>query len=278
VLKKAATTIDVSRRKAAFAEVVGISNPNFGSFLFLVFFLSSLGWMSDSVFVLVQSSLGNVNFPGWSYLLLGISPFFLVTSWGWLRWKSAKQHKVRLRAASKEVEPHEGVILFLSNIRNPAQIEKLKAGDPSVLEDAFFSWKMCQRGLEKHRDSLRNIWVICSHESAGQFQWFVSLFSTQFEHVEFIRVGGEDGLDFENMEEIVSAIEEVLHVLPHDMDESEVIIDITSGQKSNSVAGALVTLADPCREFQYVQTNEPYEVKTYAYHITTIGKKIRGYR
>lgn len=276
MIRHASSSINVSRRKAAFAEVIGISNPDWRSFLFLVLFLSTLGWMSDTVFMGFQAAVGNVPSPGWSYILLGISPFFLVTGWGWLRWKSARRRKVQLRASSRDVEPHAGIILFLSNILNKQHLEMLKSGNNAVLEAERFSWKPCHLGMEKHRGMLRKVWVICSPESSSQFKWFTQLFEPLFSSVDFEQAGGEDGVAFEDVGALVETIEGVLHGLPADMDESDVIIDITGGQKPASVAGMMVSLVDEGREIQYVQTNEPHAVKTYAYHISTIGRQIRA--
>jgi len=265
--------MDASRHKAMFAEVVGISNPDGRSFVFLVLFLSSLGWFSDTLFNLLQAMLGNMGWQVWSYYLIGICPFFAVSGWGWSRWQAAKSRKVRLRATTQDVDPHAGVILFLSKV--PEQYDdRLESGDASVLDAERFAWKMCQYGLEKHRTRLRKVWVVCSSASACQYKYFASLFQPLFDGVEFEQVGTESGVDFEEMEAVVSTIEDVLHALPHDMDESDVMIDITGGQKPNSIAGAMVTLVNAGREFQYVQTNEPHAVKTYAYQVSAIGRKI----
>jgi len=272
--KKIPTTVEASRRKALFAEVVGISNPDFGSFVFLVLFLCTLGWFTDTLLSLLQTLSGIVPWEGWSYYVVGLCPFFIVSGWGWSRWRDARKQKVRLQATTRDVEPHAGVVLFLSNIRNPAQIEKLNVGDASVLDKKGFIWKMCHYGLEKHSARLKKVWAVCSPESFDQYADFVRLFQPMFPQAEFLRANEDCGISFEDMEGVVSIIEDVLHTLPHDMDESDVIIDITSGQKPNSVAGALVTLISPGREFQYVQTNDPHEVKTYAYQVSAIGRKI----
>jgi len=273
--KKVNTAVDVSRRKAMFAEVVGLSNPDLRGFLFMVLFLATLGWLSDTVLTFLQAMIGNMPWKKWSYYAVGICPFFVVSAWGWWRWRAARAKKVRLEATARDVKPHAGQIIFLSLIRNPDQLRMLEAGDASVLDEERFPWKMCQLGMEKHRSRLRKVWVIPSPDSSVQFPLFVELFTQLFPGVEFIQADGDAGVDFENMTSMISAIEDILHNLPHNMDESDVIIDITGGQKTSSVAGALVTLADSGRRFQYVQTNEPYAVKSYAYEVSAIGRRIK---
>ncbi len=46
------------------------------------------------------------------------------------------------------------------------------------------------------------------------------------------------------------------------MDEEDIIIDVTGGQKTTSIAGAVITLNSQV-SFQYVQTNEPYKIMAY---------------
>ena len=267
--------LDASRHKAMFAEVVGISNPDGRSFTFLLLFLTSLGWFADTSFALLQAMLGNVPWSSCSYYLIGICPFFVVTGWGWSRWRAARRRKVQLRATARDVDPHTGVILFLSKIGNPQFVRRLEQHDPTVLDAERFPWKMCHYALERHRSRLRRVWVVCSADSAAQYHYFVELLRPLFPEVTFDRIGG-DGVDFEDMEAVVETIEQILHSLPPDIDESDVMIDITGGQKPNSIAGALVTLVGIGREFQYVQTNPPHGVKTYAYHIAAIGRRIEA--
>lgn len=64
------------------------------------------------------------------------------------------------------------------------------------------------------------------------------------------------GIDFEDVEEVFNAIKEFYkNVKQKDFKEEHIIVDITGGQKTNSVAGAIATLARN-RKFQYVSTRD----------------------
>ncbi len=72
-------------------------------------------------------------------------------------------------------------------------------------------------------------------------------------------------VDFEDINELERCIIECCDnlVKQHRLDESDIVIDATGGNKTASIAAVMATLDRPNLEFQYVQTNEPYEVKAY---------------
>lgn len=274
MLHRSKNSIDASRNKALLAEILGISNPTFPRFMFLVLFLITMGWMGDTLLEFVKWCVGNGGFPGWPAMGVGMLPFMVVSAWGWVRWHYARRERLSMRAISSDVDPHKGVILFLSNIGNPDHLEKLKANDRSVFEEPKFSWMQTVRGLNPHKEKLEKVWVMCSPQSTQQFDLFHQMFTSLYPDVDFIRCGGDKGVEFEDMEGLVQILEDIFADLPADMDESDVIVDITSGQKPNSVAGMLVTMVGNGREVQYVQTGKSHKVKTYAYEISLIGRKV----
>lgn len=73
-----------------------------------------------------------------------------------------------------------------------------------------------------------------------------------------------EGIDSENLSEIQTAIEEIVSWAKADHHkDNDIIIDVTGGQKTQSIAGALVALTSPRLEFQYVETNPPFHVIGY---------------
>ncbi|MBI5780573.1 MAG: hypothetical protein HZA65_02745 [Rhodocyclales bacterium] len=66
------------------------------------------------------------------------------------------------------------------------------------------------------------------------------------------------------MNEIISLLNDLVNEAKEDgYQEKDIMIDITGGQKTASVAGALVTLHHSELEFQYVGTNAPYVTKSF---------------
>jgi hypothetical protein len=69
-------------------------------------------------------------------------------------------------------------------------------------------------------------------------------------------------VDFENPGEIVSAVEEIYRDLKSEgMRDSDVIVDVTGGQKTTTAAATAVSL-DRRRRFQYVSLND-YRVRSF---------------
>jgi hypothetical protein len=75
----------------------------------------------------------------------------------------------------------------------------------------------------------------------------------------------ESSVDFENAQALVDAVEQAFDWL-HDqqINDYEIMVDITGGQKVPTVAGAAVALGEG-RRFQYVSTRD---YKVCAYDIT----------
>jgi len=260
--------ISAASYKARFVEALGMNNPTLSSALFLIFFLVTLGWFGDSLMASMQALLG-IQSNIWAKVALGLLPFVSMLIWAGWRWKSLQHHTVQLAMETENVLPHKVVIMFLSAIQNPKYIERLEKADDTVLEAEYFSWKPCQRGLEAHQPCLQKVWVVCSPESAKQYPWFKRMFSPLFAGVSFHQVQVKS---FEHIGSLVQSLEDIYANLPKDIDETDVVIDVTSGQKPASIAGMMVSLVNANRQVQYVQTNEPFEVKKYTYEINMLGK------
>ncbi len=259
-----------AQAKSNIADVTGLSNPNIPGILFLVSFVVTLGWMGDTAFALIGSLLQIKDSAAYQFAL-ALLAFCLVISVGWLRWRIAQHKHMKLKIQADDVEPHAGMVLFLSSINNKKCIECLKAYDWTVLNTERFSWKICQRGMEAHKSRLNTVWVICSPESGEQYAWFEGMFHELYPNIAFIRC---DVRSFEDISGITDALEGIFSDLPQNIDESDVVIDVTSGQKPASIAGMMVSLVNTNRQVQYVQTNAPFSVNTYTYQIKTMGKGI----
>ncbi len=262
--------MQAAENKSRLADVTGLANPTLSSLAFLVLFVITLGWLGDTLLIFLNTFLG-VDHHFWRKLAVGVLPFMLLVCVGWLRWKLAQRKRVKLKIQASEITPHAGMTLFLSSINKSQNIERLEKSDWDVLDAKNFSWKPVQRGMEAHRQRLNSVWVICSPESGEQYEWFESMFQKLYPNVSFIR---QNVSSFEDISALTQTLEEILADLPKDMDESDVVIDITGGQKPASIAGMMVSLVNENRQAQYVQTNAPFDVKTYDYEIKTVGRGI----
>jgi len=265
---------EVAKRKAILLEMLGISDPSAWNIINLIAFFVFLGWFGDTTLLLIQAVIGQ-DFTRVNSIshIIGVFPFLLSLLWNISRWKLAQKRTMKTKAEAADVEPHKGVVLFLSAI-DESLLESAKGGDLTLFDQPRFAWTQCLRGLEPHKEILKHVWVVCSLESAPQFEAFLGLFSQKFPNVSFKNLS-KHGEDFSDVTSMVDAIETIYHVLPKGVDEPEVIIDITSGTKTASIAGLLVTMVSQNRDVQYVliKKNGSQKVKTYRHKIVGLVKK-----
>jgi len=108
--------------------------------------------------------------------------------------------------------------------------------------------------------------VITSRESSKQFEAFKQLVGNIFKNrFDIEEIGMEN---FESVERLFNSINQIYEKLNlENYRDKDIIIDITGGQKPNSIAAALMTIYYR-REFQYISTKD-YKVKSYDINLTS---------
>ncbi len=192
--------------------------------------------------------------------------------------------------------PRKFLVLFLSETKSPVptgrggqsllKYKKLsddyQALEKNLSESERWNWEPCLRGIEIHAGTLERLYVIASKASISQVDAFCA-------HIRAYQASGvlrrelkiypvdharkslqpiEDegggrthgaGIDFEDYMQIKQAIR---HAVDHAGDEGETVIDITGGQKPNSLVGGIMTL-DRDLLVQYVQTGNDKKPRFY---------------
>jgi hypothetical protein len=125
----------------------------------------------------------------------------------------------------------------------------------------YWNWQQVMRGIEPHAN-LKYVYIIGSKDSAkmqgsSRFLKEAELLINQYHPKASIQCLNTP-VDFEDFDELVNALEEAIRFLKeHGAQEKDIIIDVTGGQKTASIAGAVVTLTRETT-FQYVRTNPKY--------------------
>ncbi len=134
-------------------------------------------------------------------------------------------------------------------------------------KDVQCNWRPILKGLIPHEQSLKYLYLIGSQTVdgvSGSFEVLEDvefLIKRYFPHVKTFK--SKEGVNFEDLEALIQVIYEAIKELKREeLTEEDIVIDITGGQKTTSIAGAVVTLNSSVR-FQYVQTNKPYDVISY---------------
>lgn len=154
-----------------------------------------------------------------------------------------------------------------------------------------WAWEMPLRGLAHHRFALEGVTLFCSRESLPQAHLFAALLRGRYKDA-FPRLMpdkvrllvGRNGRpeliacpdapvaadanpthawDFEEYEELYRGLSGMLDRLGEErVTEKQVVVDVTGGQKPNSIVGALLTV-NRGAIFQYVQTGGEHKVIAY---------------
>ncbi|MFA7061722.1 MAG: hypothetical protein WC156_13005 [Pedobacter sp.] len=151
--------------------------------------------------------------------------------------------------------------------------------DIDKLNGEKLNWQQLLRCLLPHTHSLDALFVIGSKDAeefdtktnkkTTRYGSFVAIDSVQrivnqycTRNPKLLRF--DTPVDFEDFTNLQAAIIEGLNLMRRDygIEEEDIIIDVTGGQKTTSIAGAAVTLNRRVA-FQYVQTNPPFEVWEY---------------
>lgn len=189
--------------------------------------------------------------------------------------------------------PHKVLFIFMSPVQtlpdrkedrwvleNNGQRVELDPRLEEVLQQQIkgipFPWQQTLRAIDAHYvpggGGVEAIYLIGSKDgegnvkgSRGQLDRAIELIRFYFPELKTVeaRPRGQ-GVDFEDMKALLDLLHELMEEAKRaGYREEDIMIDITSGQKTNSIAGVLVTIHHPNLEFQYVGTHPPYAPKTF---------------
>lgn len=171
-------------------------------------------------------------------------------------------------------------------------LEAIKTNEPWKR----WSWEMSLRGIHQHLYTVETVTLVCSQSSIRLVPYFVALCRKyyDFKDIRFFVyalkqnravllnasdiTGKEEvcGFDFEEFDNLYEALHSLLKVLKRrKIREQDIMIDITGGQKPNSVVGAALTFQTKLM-FQYVRTNEPHSIVTY--DVVQAASDAQGFR
>lgn len=172
--------------------------------------------------------------------------------------------------------PHRGLVILLSSPKPVLQADErgfVAGGAPlasmglkaATIALAGHNWQQILRGIGPHAEVVERVYLIGSDKTPR--------FSASFAEIEnagkLIRpylprlcsVGHVGrAVNFEQLDDLLAAIGEAVDALcAPGLTRRQITVDVTGGQKTTSIAGAVFTLNSRIT-FQYVQTDDPYDV------------------
>lgn len=179
--------------------------------------------------------------------------------------------------APQEVTPHPVVISFLSTPIGKLEFTDSKATvtqkindstitvkltgdldkDIEVLNQIRWNWQQLLRGLRLHIKELRHIYLIGSPDSQKSVEDAKRLLTLYFKNVTIMATEVKTAVDFEDFQVLTRFMNGVITSYKgKGYREDDIVVDVTGGQKTASIAGAIVTLNSGI-QFQYVSTVDP---------------------
>jgi uncharacterized DUF497 family protein len=242
---------------------------SFSALKYLILSILVAAWLPDGIMLILNSITEKLKI---SQMLLGI---FVVIISILIIFGSYKKMKSIVLSRKIEVVREEAIkskvlILFLSSIRNEDETRKIIDGnvelDKLMVELENNQWKMPLIAINHHLPKLEKVIVLTSKAkstpgSDSNFKLFNDMIN-KFYKDRKIKVIPKKGLDFEDVKAVFEQIDDIyLELKKEQIKDRDVILDVTGGQKPNSVAGALATYVYD-RKFQYISTNSK-EVYSY---------------
>lgn len=207
---------------------------------------------------------------------------FVMVSW-WIKKLTEEYLSVRHLKNHTVVKPHRAIIMTASTpsgykIELSAEKVTIQTNTSNVSLSGDIIKDMDQldrlnlqqflRALKPHLGELKWLFLVGSGGKNGSFECL-----KEFERVVRHYVGdsvqifhrGSDHLSFEDLEGVYQEFKSCINSLSkgHRVSHGEIMIDVTGGTKTASIAAALATLEHEDIELQYAQTTSPYDVMSY---------------
>ncbi|HEX7241942.1 MAG TPA: hypothetical protein VF263_16790, partial [Longimicrobiaceae bacterium] len=146
--------------------------------------------------------------------------------------------------------------------------------DIEALGAVRWSWQQFLRALRPHQETLKHVYLIGSRDIPGPPGGpdspgsYASLADAERLIRAYVPPGAvihrvRCAVDFQSLRELQECVAGAVSLLlAQGLRKEDVLVDVTGGQKTASIAGALITLNSNVT-FQYVQTNWPFDTLEY---------------
>lgn len=251
-------------RKSAEA-LLGIKHFNIWAILFVIAISVALSWFPDGLSNLIEKrySMGVIK--------LSVASIIVMVIWLILRKYIVSQ---KIEVICEEPTPVRALAIFLSQLK-PHGEKRKRISDKELIDTltqlvthtdfnnqnieeilADTSWEIPLIVIRHHAPTLEYLYVITSEGDRGtthQMELFTKTVNALFPKVKIIELV-KGGVDFEDVRAVFQAVEKFYtEVSAKGIKQEDALVDITGGQKTASIAGAIATLATG-RRFQYVST------------------------
>ncbi|HPX60857.1 MAG TPA: hypothetical protein PLN25_03690 [Deltaproteobacteria bacterium] len=236
--------------KKVASNLLGMEHFSWCSIALVSGFFLGAGWLPDGI--------TNLLLPGGERIAGGLQlagALAVFTIFGFLLNNKISEAR-RVRVVIDTPPSVRKLILFLSAPKKE-HLEKLEQG--AITEELLdgTNWKMPWLAVKHHDARLEKLYLLTSQGENGShdcYKSFERIISALLPNVA-LEEATPLGINFEDVDTVYKVLDELYEKLDQteNLGPEDVILDITGGQKPNSIAGAMATLAEG-RRFQYVST------------------------
>lgn len=214
------------------------------------------GWLPDGIAELLKKEW----ISGSTKIIFSLVVLFVMG----FKLKNAMEYKGRVVVESKPSPYVKMLVVFLSPLRRdlkPEHVqEMIKDNSLSVEALANTEWAMPVKAIEYqlNGNSLEFIYVVTSKQTKELMPLFKETIKRLFPDYPNLQINEADkeGIEFEDIKAVFNTVEKIYtEARNKGFKDEDVLVDITSGQATNSIAAAIATLTFG-RKFQYVSTRD----------------------
>lgn len=228
---------------------------NIKTFFLIFLFTLSFSWLTDGIAEALGQYFNLDNFLPIIKIVVGLAIAIVL----FILAKNAFENlKTGLDVVATEPEKTKNLILFLSSVGNDKLDIIRNAKSLEDIQGKRISWEMPAIAIHYHIPKLENVVVITSPQSEKQFKDFKNFIERIFPNANLNIEKYKNSVNFEDIEKVYDALEDAFYSLKRSKkakNDKDIMIDVTGGQKIQSIAGAIFTLETERRKFQYISTN-----------------------
>ncbi len=255
-----------SQRIKRLAEsVFGRNNISVQAVIYAALLLLAIAWLPVGIADFIDDHWLWFSWLPCSYKLIVSLAIFVIFAWQLSR-LGGDDNKVQVQKTSPKKVRALGVFLSTLGPTNEIVEEKILEIQNSlaVLPDtsAILSvltgknWEMPLKAIEYHQGQLEALYVFTSKGNPGSSETmalFETIVNALYPDLK-IREVDVHGIEFEDVEAVFNQVESFYDMAKKDgFPEQEILVDVTGGQKPNSIAASIATLITG-RKFQYIST------------------------
>lgn len=259
--------------KGLWEKLIGSKNFGLKAFFYACLVIVIGSWIPELITRLLEYIQEILLLNGNTIWIIKLVLTILIMLYFFISVKKVIHDRSQIKVIRGKPSPHKILVVFLSTLGSKTNMQKdnLKKLEENLEKNLIWKeilyekcpWEMPLISIEHHQEKLQKLYVITSKQDKINDDQGSSVAFPLFKELALkVKPGLQieelttNGIDFEDIEVVFNLIQAFYQrddIRQIEKKGNGVIIDITGGQKTNSIVGAIATLSTE-RQFQYVST------------------------